>query len=404
DVVAPQESTKLLATKTAAEFPKKLFTNSHSAPANKDETKTIASTSPNEALNVRDEDLRKFLSRKTLVSFPERVTLHSLEGKASVTRGEGLSKKLAEEDSSSSSESDSSSDSEEDDSASEVASKTRVEFPRRDPFFFENRMVKMTLAEESLSQKRDGEYIPKKKPYKPKIEVPHIKNMEVDKTATANNKIIRKPSIKQSPNRIDFQKSVSKTQAEESQQPTTIKLKKSRHLVETPIGAPAAAQLKVPPGFQQEVEQKRTVLRSVEAKKREMQETGTKEEASPKPEEFLKDKAFMVNTAIVEEIRLLHYPKNIKSLSLSNKFTFYESFRNLSLENAEGEGVDTDAFPSISTETKTAAVSAQEEFDNSTYKNLQHHEYNMYTFVDFDVELSKFRQPQPSSGRLSPRH
>ncbi|XP_075768395.1 NADH dehydrogenase [ubiquinone] flavoprotein 3, mitochondrial [Pelodiscus sinensis] len=372
DVVAPQESTKLLATKTAAEFPKKLFTNSHSAPANKDETKTIASTSPNEALNVRDEDLRKFLSRKTLVSFPERVTLHSLEGKASVTRGEGLSKKLAEEDSSSSSESDSSSDSEEDDSASEVASKTRVEFPRRDPFFFENRMVKMTLAEESLSQKRDGEYIPKKKPYKPKIEVPHIKNMEVDKTATANNKIIRKPSIKQSPNRIDFQKSVSKTQAEESQQPTTIKLKKSRHLVETPIGAPAAAQLKVPPGFQQEVEQKRTVLRSVEAKKREMQETGTKEEASPKPEEFLKDKAFMVNTAIVEEI-------------------------------SQDAGAQTEEQGTIH-ETKTAAVSAQEEFDNSTYKNLQHHEYNMYTFVDFDVELSKFRQPQPSSGRLSPRH
>uniref|UniRef100_A0A8C3T5D5 NADH dehydrogenase [ubiquinone] flavoprotein 3, mitochondrial n=1 Tax=Chelydra serpentina TaxID=8475 RepID=A0A8C3T5D5_CHESE len=54
--------------------------------------------------------------------------------------------------------------------------------------------------------------------------------------------------------------------------------------------------------------------------------------------------------------------------------------------------------------TKTASASAQEEFDNSTYKNLQHHEYNMYTFVDFDVELSKFRQPQPSSGRLSPRH
>ncbi|KYO39066.1 NADH dehydrogenase [ubiquinone] flavoprotein 3, mitochondrial isoform A [Alligator mississippiensis] len=51
---------------------------------------------------------------------------------------------------------------------------------------------------------------------------------------------------------------------------------------------------------------------------------------------------------------------------------------------------------------KTAAASAPEEFDNSTYKNLQHHEYHMYTFVDFDVYLSKFRQPQPSSGRISP--
>uniref|UniRef100_A0A7M4FH57 NADH:ubiquinone oxidoreductase subunit V3 n=1 Tax=Crocodylus porosus TaxID=8502 RepID=A0A7M4FH57_CROPO len=47
-------------------------------------------------------------------------------------------------------------------------------------------------------------------------------------------------------------------------------------------------------------------------------------------------------------------------------------------------------------------TTAMAEFDNSTYKNLQHHEYHMYTFVDFDVYLSKFRQPQPSSGRISP--
>ncbi|KAK2905297.1 hypothetical protein Q8A67_007096 [Cirrhinus molitorella] len=45
-----------------------------------------------------------------------------------------------------------------------------------------------------------------------------------------------------------------------------------------------------------------------------------------------------------------------------------------------------------------------EPFDNTTYKNLQHHNYNMYTFVDMDVEMSKHRLPQPSSGRPSPRH
>ncbi|XP_025046847.1 NADH dehydrogenase [ubiquinone] flavoprotein 3, mitochondrial isoform X2 [Alligator sinensis] len=58
--------------------------------------------------------------------------------------------------------------------------------------------------------------------------------------------------------------------------------------------------------------------------------------------------------------------------------------------------------PPANKEIKTAAASAPEEFDNSTYKNLQHHEYHIYTFVDFDVYLSKFRQPQPSSGRISP--
>ncbi|XP_064328492.1 NADH dehydrogenase [ubiquinone] flavoprotein 3, mitochondrial isoform X2 [Phalacrocorax carbo] len=56
------------------------------------------------------------------------------------------------------------------------------------------------------------------------------------------------------------------------------------------------------------------------------------------------------------------------------------------------------------TKTTAAAEPAPEEFDNSTYKNLQHHEYNIYTFVDSVVVLSKFRQPQPSSGRPSPRH
>uniref|UniRef100_A0A7N4NH10 NADH dehydrogenase [ubiquinone] flavoprotein 3, mitochondrial n=1 Tax=Sarcophilus harrisii TaxID=9305 RepID=A0A7N4NH10_SARHA len=45
-----------------------------------------------------------------------------------------------------------------------------------------------------------------------------------------------------------------------------------------------------------------------------------------------------------------------------------------------------------------------EAFDNSTYKNLQHHNYNSYTFLDFNLDLLKFRLPQPSSGRESPRH
>ncbi|KAG7239119.1 hypothetical protein INR49_029999 [Caranx melampygus] len=46
----------------------------------------------------------------------------------------------------------------------------------------------------------------------------------------------------------------------------------------------------------------------------------------------------------------------------------------------------------------------EEPFDNSTYKNYQHHNYNPYTFADLDLEMAKFRLPQPSSGRPSPRH
>ncbi|CAH6789908.1 Ndufv3 [Phodopus roborovskii] len=47
---------------------------------------------------------------------------------------------------------------------------------------------------------------------------------------------------------------------------------------------------------------------------------------------------------------------------------------------------------------------APEPTDTTTYKNLQHHDYNIYTFLDLNLDLSKFRMPQPSSGRESPRH
>ncbi|XP_034041966.1 NADH dehydrogenase [ubiquinone] flavoprotein 3, mitochondrial [Thalassophryne amazonica] len=59
---------------------------------------------------------------------------------------------------------------------------------------------------------------------------------------------------------------------------------------------------------------------------------------------------------------------------------------------------------------KKAAVAAaappepEEPFDNSTYRNNQHHSYTPFTFVDMDVEMSKYRLPQPSTGRPSPRH
>ncbi|XP_010634804.1 NADH dehydrogenase [ubiquinone] flavoprotein 3, mitochondrial isoform X2 [Fukomys damarensis] len=50
------------------------------------------------------------------------------------------------------------------------------------------------------------------------------------------------------------------------------------------------------------------------------------------------------------------------------------------------------------------AHAAAEPFDNTTYRNLQHHDYNAYTFLDLNLDLSRFRLPQPSSGRESPRH
>ncbi|XP_037687053.1 NADH dehydrogenase [ubiquinone] flavoprotein 3, mitochondrial isoform X4 [Choloepus didactylus] len=74
----------------------------------------------------------------------------------------------------------------------------------------------------------------------------------------------------------------------------------------------------------------------------------------------------------------------------------------LSTESGKSEkGVASN--PKKQSSPKKAAAPA-EPFDNSTYKNLQHHEYSTYTFLDLNLNLSKFRMPQPSSGRESPQH
>ncbi|XP_015451928.1 NADH dehydrogenase [ubiquinone] flavoprotein 3, mitochondrial-like [Pteropus alecto] len=52
----------------------------------------------------------------------------------------------------------------------------------------------------------------------------------------------------------------------------------------------------------------------------------------------------------------------------------------------------------------TGATMSTEPSDNTTYKNLQHHDYTGYTFLDLNLNLSKFRLPRPSSRQESPRH
>ncbi|XP_061142429.1 uncharacterized protein ndufv3 [Syngnathus typhle] len=46
----------------------------------------------------------------------------------------------------------------------------------------------------------------------------------------------------------------------------------------------------------------------------------------------------------------------------------------------------------------------EDAFDNSKYQNYQHHSYTPYTFADMDLEMAKYRLPQPTSGRPSPQH
>ncbi|CAL8265922.1 unnamed protein product [Lota lota] len=76
------------------------------------------------------------------------------------------------------------------------------------------------------------------------------------------------------------------------------------------------------------------------------------------------------------------------------------------LSEAAGEELQAEApaEPEAVEASEAAAPEPEEPFDNSTYKNRQHHNYDTFTFVDLDLEMAKHRLPQPSSGRPSPQH
>ncbi|XP_075571001.1 NADH dehydrogenase [ubiquinone] flavoprotein 3, mitochondrial isoform X1 [Pelecanus crispus] len=377
NVVAPQGSTKLLAIKAPLEFPKTLSSSSLLVSANKGES--ISSTNLEEASKPA-EDIRMFMSRKTVVAFPQRVVVSSLEEEdltTPATEG-GLRKELVEEEtlSSSSSDSDSSSDSEEanDDDVSEVAVKTKVDFPRRDSIS-ENIAVKASvLAKENLSQKSHKEYVAKKKPCKTETDVSPVKQVAFSKTSVrheASKSKARDPKVKSTPKEAGRQKLVLEPHMIESRDLTNV-THKSDYLEEKSIGTQVAAiQLKASSVTQEDKKQK-LVSRGEEKKVKEAQESEAEEVTAPKLEETSESTMLVVGTTAKEE-------------------TIQEA------------GVQAGERSTIE-ETTAAAEPAPEEFDNSTYKNLQHHEYNIYTFVDSVVVLSKFRQPQPSSGRPSPRH
>ncbi|KFW88111.1 hypothetical protein N336_05973 [Phalacrocorax carbo] len=320
-----------------------------------------------------------FMARKTVVAFPQRAVVSSLEEEnlaTPATEG-GLRKELVEEEasSSSSSDSDSSSDSEEEnDDDSEVAIKTKVEFPTRDSISSENIAVKASmLAKENLSQKSQKEYVAKKKPCKTETDVSPIKQVAFSKTSvsheTSKSKA-RDPKVKSTPKEADRQKLGLEPRVSESRHLTGV-AHKSDYLEEKSIGTQVAAlRLKASSGTQEDRKQK-LISREEEKKVKRAQESEAEEVTAPKLKEETSESSMLVmGTTAKEE----------------------------TVQEAGGQAEER------SSTVEAAAEPAPEEFDNSTYKNLQHHEYNIYTFVDSVVVLSKFRQPQPSSGRPSPRH
>ncbi|NWW46126.1 NDUV3 dehydrogenase, partial [Pedionomus torquatus] len=315
-----------------------------------------------------------FMSRKTVVGFPQRVVGSSLKEEDLTTSAteRGLRKELVEEETSSSSSSDSDSE-EENDDASEVAIKTKVEFPRRDSIFSDNIAVKASmLGKQSFAQKSHKEYGTKKKPTKTENDASSVKQVAFSKTSIgheASKSKAREPKVKSTPKEVNRQKLFLEPYMVESQDLTEV-TQKSDYLEEKSIGTQIAAiQLKASSVTREDKKQK-LVSRGKEKKVTEAQESGA-EVTVPKLEETSESTMLVVGTTVKETIQEAGVQAGEKS-------------------NIE--------------ETAKAAEPAPEEFDNSTYKNLQHHEYNIYTFADSVAILSKFRQPQPSSGRPSPRH
>ncbi|KFQ24052.1 hypothetical protein N331_03572 [Merops nubicus] len=312
-----------------------------------------------------------FMARKTVVSFPQRVVLSSLEEEdltTPATEG-GLRKELVEEETSSSSDSDSSSDSEEENDDSEVAIKSKAEFPTRKSTFSENTAVKASmLAKENSSQKSYKEYIAKKKPGKTDTPIKQVAFSKTSDSHETSKPKARDPEVKSTPKAAYRPKEFLEPHMVEGQDLTVVTCK-SDYMEDKSIGTQVAAiQLKASSGTQ-EVKKQKLVSRGKEKKVKQQQESEA-EITAPKLEKQTSENTVLVTDATAEE----------------------EAVQETGVQAGE------------SSTTEAAAKPAPEEFDNSTYKNLQHHEYNIYTFVDSVVVLSKFRQPQPSSGRPSPRH
>ncbi|NXO21235.1 NDUV3 dehydrogenase, partial [Cisticola juncidis] len=308
------------------------------------------------------------MPRKTEVAFPQRGVVSSREEEKLSTpaKGGGLRKEVADEhtSSSSSSESDSSSDSEDENVDSEVVIKTKVEFPRRDPMFFENTAVKASmLAKETLSQKPLKEYGIKKLPRKPEINISPVKQVKVSKTSVSQEtskskaKDLKVKSTSKEPRMV---KSLDLSDLSLKSDPVEEKSHGTRR---------AAIQQKASAGTQEDKKQS-LASRGEKKEVKEAQELKAKEATAPKVEETSGSTMLVMGTTAKKE----------------------------TTQEAGGQAGES------STTEETRAQPAPEEFDNSTYKNLQHHEYHTYTFHDYVAVLAKYRQPQPSSGRPSPRH
>lgn len=409
-----EERGKLLATHTAAALSKSSPPRS-SYPSVENTGGAVARPHPGGRLPPTDEGFPKRLSRKTVVAFPQKV-LPPPQAGGSDSEAQRHKVTSTSSSSSSSSSSDSDSDGEERDSdiGTQVASKGKAGFSKPEASRpLKNGAPKVTASakekskvqkphtdvaypEKSLQPKKKGTFTTlvedsKETSSKPMTSRPQSseileQNMKEerqrgkprpDKTGKESRKPLEAEGILPG-----HRKARASTQPTSGPVPTTQTREASS---EHPLATASRAGAR---HLEPEVPEPRRKTTSPLVRKESLGKQ-VPEGCSQTGEETLEDQ------------KPVRYSKTMPA---QEKDTL-EASAGPQLEGrfqvAVGEAPPTDADPS---QEAPADTQEPELTDTTTYKNLQHHDYNTYTFLDLNLDLSKFRLPQPSSGRESPRH
>ncbi|XP_058920769.1 NADH dehydrogenase [ubiquinone] flavoprotein 3, mitochondrial isoform X1 [Kogia breviceps] len=419
NVVEPKERGQQLATPTADELSENVPSPTSSPPA-VNRGRVLAGPKHDASMSLTDQGVLRFVPRKTLVEFPQKVA-PPFRKQGSDSEGTQQSRKGTDDSSSSSSSSSSDSESDEEGDSSEAGpqakSKRRRGFPAAEASHSSADgapPVEISAQEKTVSQRPHPDLVSAQRPRqakkkgasgqpsqdrkdpKPKATAPKshagekfmeqdVKEKQWQKVSTSNE--IDKESRKQ----LEVKKPLSDRKSGLSTQPRQKGSPAPTQSAETRAGR----RLPVTPETRERLLEKQVPEPDGEVAlslfKKENLGKQVAEGISKAKEEILEDQLPV---------------KNVKPVPVHSKDVFDGKTAVLKLEEKGGiiEGSATPVEGQDGTQESPPAATLAEPFDNTTYKNLQHHDYNMYTFLDLDLELSKFRMPQPSSGRESPRH
>ncbi|XP_074070007.1 NADH dehydrogenase [ubiquinone] flavoprotein 3, mitochondrial [Macrotis lagotis] len=343
NVVAPKEGAKLLLPASRAEFPKKLSSpNSYPSAVNKGKT-IVNNINSDDIKQQTDEEVSKLLPGKNVAELTPKVSTSSLRVKN-------------DEADLPYSSSDSDSDREDGDLKSQIAVKIKGEFPQQEVFETRTQKAHMDsmhwekpLQSEMKLTEQSETY---KEPKIPKSEMIGSFKDESTKEAQMQNSIFHLNEVtKENQKLVENNRNLSDQMEGGSSTQLDMGSKLSIAKKENSKEKPTAIDFTEDHFEQKDILQKQIPIPNLEA--------------PPQTREgILEENVPTVNTGTEEEV----FQVKLKSQDIM-----------LGSETAET-------------------------FDNSTYKNLQHHNYNTYTFLDFYLDILKFRLPQPSSGRESPRH